>query len=259
MKKILITTAAIAVIATSFTTYAVSNSSTPVILNQPSQIETVVEEKDPAAGDKENVGIIEYTKTSFEFKESGETIVTEFWLDPVTLEGKTHEIVTSVDNSIEKNFTAYTKDGAKNYINILRDQNGKAVGGRKFCYSDERAQENAENLKKYDVFSGRQAMYQDMTFWKDKGTITTEGKTLKKLLCGDEKNGNITIVYVDESTGFPVKEEAFVNGKPFSTMNYEFKYVDKDDKLFDASMEEGIDLNSLDMENICEKVQALKK
>lgn len=188
-----------------------------------------------------NAGLVEYTKTIFKFKDSGETIVTEAWLNPKTLEGKTNYIVTLADHTVEKNFTAYTMNGAKHYINILRDKSGKAESGSQFYYSDERAKENAENLIQYDVFAGRKEMYMDMTFWKDKGKIISDGKTLKKLLCGDEQNGNTTMVFIDESTGFPVKEEAYVRGKQFSTMTYEFKYVVSNDKLFDASTE-GVDL-----------------
>jgi len=194
--------------------------------------------------DKVNTGSIEYTRTTFVFTNTGETIVTETWLSPETLEGKTNEIVTSADNKVEKNYTAYTKDGAKHYINIQRDQNGKAVSGIEFYYSDERAKENSEDLKRYDIFEGRKAMYKDMTFWKDKGTVASGGKSLRMLLCGDEKNGNTTIVYVDESTGFPAKEESFVNGKPHSTMTYEFRYVESDDKLFDADTE-GVEVEML--------------
>ena len=258
MKKLLVTAAAIAVMATSITANAVSNYNGAVLPNQPSQNITAVADKGVSADDTVNVGSIEYTRTSFVFTGTGETIVTESWLDPETLEGKTNEVETSAGNKVEKNYTVYRKDGAKHYINIQRDQNGKAVSAIDFSYSDGRAKENSEDLKRYDIFAGRKAMYKDMTFWKDKGTVASEGKSLRMLLCGDEKNGNTTIVYIDESTGFPVKEEAFVDGKPFSTMTYEFKYVESDDKLFDADTE-GVEVESEYVEELNEKALELKK
>jgi DNA-binding response OmpR family regulator len=49
----------------------------------------------------------------------------------------------------------------------------------------EAADTNAGDLRKYDTFSGCKAMYEDASFWTDKGTVTSDGKTLKKILCGN--------------------------------------------------------------------------
>ena len=206
--------------------------------------------------DKEREAKLEYTKTSFVFQDSGETIVTETWMDPVTLENRTNYIVTSASGKIEKNFTYYTNDGAKHHINIFRDENGKAVDGQEFYYSQEKADTNAEDLKKFDVFAGRKVMYEDAAFWTDKGTVISDGKTLKKILCGNEQEGNTTCVYIDEVTGFPVKEESYEKGKLISTMTYEFKYADRDEKLFDASGE-GVKLEQLDMSKMSEKLKKI--
>ncbi|EMS72568.1 hypothetical protein [Ruminiclostridium cellobioparum] len=144
------------------------------------------------AGDYKNAGPIEYKRTSFVFQDSGEASVTETWMDPVTLENRTNYIVTSVSGKIEKNFTYYTNDGTKHHINIFRDENGKAVGGQEFYYSQEKADTDAGDLRKYDTFAGCKAMYEDASFWTDKGTVTSDGKTLKKILCGNEQEGNTT-------------------------------------------------------------------
>ncbi len=115
---------------------------------------------------------------------------------------------------------------------------------------------NAGDLKKYDIFAGRKAMYEDASFWTDKGTVTSDGKTLKKILCGNEQEGNTTCVYIDEVTGFPAKEESYEKGKLISTMTYEFKYADRDEKLFDASGE-GVKLEQLDMNKMSEKLKKI--
>lgn len=115
---------------------------------------------------------------------------------------------------------------------------------------------DAGDLKKYDIFAGRKAMYEDASFWTDKGTVTSDGKTLKKILCGNEQEGNTTCVYIDEVTGFPAKEESYEKGKLISTMTYEFKYADRDEKLFDASGE-GVKLEQLDMNKMSEKLKKI--
>ncbi len=115
---------------------------------------------------------------------------------------------------------------------------------------------NAGDLKKYDIFAGRKAMYEDASFWTDKGTVTSDGKTLKKILCGNEQEGNTTCVYIDEATGFPAKEESYEKGKLISTMTYEFKYAERDEKLFDASGE-GVKLEQLDMNKMSEKLKKI--
>lgn len=120
----------------------------------------------------------------------------------------------------------------------------------------EAADTNAGDLKKYDIFAGRKAMYEDASFWTDKGTVTSDGKTLKKILCGNEQEGNTTCVYIDEATGFPAKEESYEKGKLISTMTYEFKYADRDEKLFDASGE-GVKLEQLDMNKMSEKLKKI--
>ena len=209
-------------------------------------------------GDYKNADQIEYKRTSFVFQDSGEAIVTETWIDPVTLENRTNYIVTSASGKIEKNFTYYTNDGAKHHINIFRDENGKAVDGQEFYYSQEKADTDAGDLRKYDTFAGCKAMYEDAAFWTDKGTVTSDGKILKKILCGNEQEGNTTCVYIDEATGFPVKEESYGNGKLISTMTYEFKYADRDEKLFDA-IGEGVKLKQLDVNKVSKKLKEAHK
>ena len=268
MKKIIIATAVAAVMTTSIAVYAAANADdkSAASLQTPTQTlaldNKVIGDNQAAAEiktvseDKAKEAKLEYTKTSFVFQDSGETIVTETWMDPVTLENRTNYIVTSAAGKIEKNFTYYTNDGAKHHINIFRDENGKAVGGQEFYYSQEKADTNAEDLKKYDIFAGRKAMYEDAAFWTDKGTVTSDGKILKKILCGNEQEGNTTCVYIDEATGFPVKEESYEKGKLISTMTYEFKYADRDGKLFDAGGE-GVKLEQLDMNKMSEKLKKI--
>ncbi|EMS72552.1 hypothetical protein [Ruminiclostridium cellobioparum] len=55
-----------------------------------------------------------------------------------------------------------------------------------------------------------------------------------------------------------MKEESYESGKLISTMTYEFKYADRDEKLFDASGE-GVKLEQLDMNKVSKKLKEVTK
>lgn len=140
-----------------------------------------------------------------------------FMLESIYVQGKSYTVI--LDDEL---FTIDAVDSGDRLERLLEYKKTTFVfadSGEEFYYPQEVADANADDLRKYETFAGRKEMYRDMSFWKDKGTVEEESKTLKRLLCGSEKEGNTTVVYIDEATGLPVREEAFVNGKPFSVLS----------------------------------------
>ena len=263
MKKAILGAALVAVMATSVTSYGVTNFNQKSASNKGTQT--------ALAGSKQQVqnntaakvkgeatrGNIEYSKTTFRSEKNGSTSIEETWLNPNTFDfrddinnvGVNDSQFKETDAQIAKtkqtqaNIVKYssTYNEGKQVVNITRDDNGNAVKGNEYQITQKEADSEIQDIQKNRSFAGIKASYADRTAWKDAGTVTTtDGKTLKKISSGDI-NGELHIIYLNDD-GLRVKTELYTNGKLTGVGTTEYKLIQDDGKIFNTS---GVKLDNL--------------
>lgn len=227
------------------------------------QKNVLLSEKSTVAVDSQNTpdqtlnnvqGTIEYIKTthiktadnSFDFEKN---FIEETWQDPKTFENRADFKIMGGDNKLTDFHSNYLTNDGK-IITIQRDDNGAAVSGTIAQNPKFVADKNLSHLQRSSFASIKENfLKQDWTKqdWKEEGIENTaDGKTLKKLSktykTASPENIQVDtklVAYLDETSGFPVKEELYqdVNGsmKMIWYDTYEYKYVNNDGKLFDTT------------------------
>lgn len=266
MKKTILGVALIAVMATSITAYAATNSNQTSASNKGTQ--TVV------AGSKQQVqnntvakvngqvtkGSIEYSKMTFRSEKDGSTSIDETWLNPNTFDfredinnvgvidsGKeTDAQIAKTKKTTEdpKYTSTYNEDSGKQVVNIIRDDKGNAVSGNEYQVKQEEANSEIQDIQKNRAFAAIKAFYANPSAWKDAGTTTTsDGKKLKKISSGDINGEEMHLLYLNED-GLPVKTELYSKGKLIGVGTTEYKLIQDDGKIFDTT---GVKLEKLDI------------
>ena len=217
-----------------------------VLVSDASTIDNADESKaDFAKMIDNNSGTIEYVKVTHTNiqKDDGDTsFELEKWYNLKTNESRTDDKDIS-GNSFTNYKSMYIKDNNEDFINIQRDQSGKALSGT-IEYASK--QPNKIKVASHMSFAELRGFY-STSDWKDEGTEkAADGTELKKVsqsyMSANAQNEQVNtklLVYLDEVTGLPVKEEVYQDSNGSMNMlwseNYEYKYVNDDGSIFDTS------------------------
>lgn len=192
-----------------------------------------------------NSGTIEYVKTThtnMQNDDGDKNYVIESWYNLKTNESRNDEKDIS-GNSFTNYKSMYIKDNNEDFINIQRDQNGKALSGT-IEYASK--QPNKIKVASHMSFAELKDFY-STSDWKDEGTEkAADGSELKKVSqsyksanAQNEQVNTKNLIYLDEVTGLPVKEEVYQDSNGSMNMlwseNYEYNYVNDDGNIFDTS------------------------
>lgn len=192
-----------------------------------------------------NGGTIEYVKithTNMQNNNGDKNYVLERWYNLKTNESRDDEKDISGD-SFTNYKSVYTKNNNEDLIEIQRDQNGNALSGTIEYTSKQRF---GIKFAKHMSFADVKNEYLSAD-WKSEGTEkSADGTEVKKVsksymsanLQNEQVNTKL-LVYLDEVTGLPVKEEVYQDDKGSMKMLWsetlEYNYVNDDGKLFDTS------------------------
>lgn len=197
-----------------------------------------------ASSDKTQ-GTIQYGKTTYSRTDGSQNFTMEHWYNPQTKDYRTDVKDYSADHQLLGYKSTYFLNGRNVMVVIKRDQNGDPVSGKMLKRADDPKPFEPLDKKNLD-FSGVKENYK-ASYWTSIGTEQTPGgKTLNKIMesyksnIGDNTQANMHyIVYLDQESGFPVKEELYEDStgtfKLFSTDTEEYDYVSDDGSIFNTS------------------------
>ena len=187
-------------------------------------------------------GTVEYGKDTYARTDGSQNFTMEHWFNPQTKDLRTDLAEYSSDHQLLRYQSTYYVNGGNDMVVIQRDQNGAPVSGKTLKRTDD--------SKSFDIikqknpgFDSEKENYK-AAYWTSVGTErTSDGKTLNKLMnsyqsyINDDTQANMQyIAYVDQASGFPVKEELYEDStgtfKLFSTDTEEFRYVSDDGSIF---------------------------
>jgi hypothetical protein len=192
-----------------------------------------------------NSGTIEYVKithTNMQ-KDNGDiSFELEKWYNLKTNESR-NDAKDISGNSFTNYKSIYMKNNNEDFIVMQRDQKGNAISG-----TIEYASKQPFGIKyaKHMSFAELKNFYLSAD-WKAEGTEkASDGTELKKVSQSymsanfkDQQVNTKNLIYLDEVTGLPVKEEVYQedNGsmKMIWSETFEYKYVNDDGKLFDTT------------------------
>lgn len=192
-----------------------------------------------------NSGTIEYVKithTNIQKDDGDTSFELEKWYNLKTNESRDDAKDIS-GNGFTNYKSIYMKNNNEDLIEIQRDQNGNAINGTIENVSE---QPFAIKLAKHMSFAELKDFY-STSDWKDEGTEkAADGSELKKVSqsyksanAQNEQVNTKNLIYLDEVTGLPVKEEVYQDSNGSMNMlwseNYEYKYVNDDSNIFDTS------------------------
>lgn len=161
----------------------------------------------------------------------------ETWGDPLTYNQRTDAHFKGGDMSFFSLYNGTTS------AKVALDEKGNVIDGTVVTVAPE---DSAPSGPLYELMKKQ---YQSKE-WTDAGTVTVDGKKLKKVIMSYESNEGTSpsnmykvksteTVYLDAQTGLPVKAETHEekDGKMvlYSTFVYEYDRKDRDRKLFDIS------------------------
>jgi len=187
-------------------------------------------------------GTIQYCMDTYSRADGSQNTTIESWYDPATKDMRSDLKEYNSDNQVTRYQSTYYQGG--NEINIIqRDLNtGAPLNGTIITREDQPA-----IFLKYDGFGGFDSVKTEYTtsHWTSIGTEqTSDGKTLNKISAPICQSSNINdtqvniqrIVYLDQATGLPVKDELYEDStgqyKLFSTFTNVYKYVTDDGTIF---------------------------
>ncbi|EGW36356.1 hypothetical protein [Desulfosporosinus sp. OT] len=197
-------------------------------------------------------GNIEYAKKTLMNPDGSVAAVDETWADPATQAEKvSYSEPDKGTGELKFVAGAYTLENGSHYIKVTSDDQGNLTGYE--IKSSKYNMAHAIKGTKQDYIS----TYQEGTRaagWQDEGRIqTAEGKELNKLsrtdisfMPGKEGTAYTENVYLDPSSGLPVKGDISVaqNGaaKLLYTYSYEYRKVSDDGSIFST---QGISLEPM--------------
>ncbi|MBB3128219.1 hypothetical protein FHS19_002873 [Paenibacillus rhizosphaerae] len=245
-KKITGTVLASALVIASFgtmTAFAAKGSDAipkNTVMTAPALTDTSVTSSDKAQG------TIEYGKTTYSRTDGSQNVTMEHWYNPQTKDFRSDVRDYSADHQLLSYKSTYFLNGNNVMVVIQRDPNGDPVSGKMLKRSDDPKPFEPSDKKNLG-FSGVKNNYK-ASYWTSVGTEQTPGgKTLNKLMrdsyqsyIDDNTLANMQyIVYVDQKSGFPVKEELYEDStgtfKLFSSDTEEYQYVSDDGSIFNTS------------------------
>lgn len=244
MKKILLSTAiAASLVATSTAVFAaVPTTGTKAVSTSKVSVSTTV--KDNSKGN------IDYVKKTLFNADGSTAAVQEAWADPVTgNERLDYSEAVKGTNTLNRVEGCYVLDNGTKYIKATKDANGNLTGiSMKVNNANSilRA-EKQDYINEYKEGTRRAG-------WNDEGIVKTADRTeLNKLsrtdrsnMPGEEGISYVENVYLDKSSGLPVKGDLNVvqNGKTslLYTYVYEYNKVSDDGSLFST---QGINIEKM--------------
>ncbi|SFD74842.1 hypothetical protein SAMN05216378_1250 [Paenibacillus catalpae] len=189
-------------------------------------------------------GSIEHSKDTYSRTDGSQNFTLEHWYNPQTKDFRTDIMDYSSDHKLLRYQSTYYLNGFNDMVVIQRDQNGNPVSGKILKRADDPSAFEKLDQKNL-AFSGVKDNYK-ASYWTSVGTEqTSDGKTLNKVMNSYQSNINDNtqanmqyIVYLDQESGFPVKEELYEDStgtfKLFSSDTNEYQYVSDNGSIFNT-------------------------